>query len=562
MRRRLGRAQHGLDIAQREFVFAHHFKQIVRRVEAELRGQIVELDGGLAQALQQFLDRLPAFGHGLIDGQRIEPGTHFGPGPVADQIAQFGVEPVARRPALLGHRDLHGLAIFERRIQGHHDTIQARTPAAVPQVGVHAVGKVHRGRTLRQFDDGRIGRQDINPVVKAALPLLAREIALPGQQLAQHRDFGVIGAAGRDARIAFDAGLFIGPVRGHPVFGMVMHGLGADLDLDRLPDPVAHDGVQGLVAVDFWLGNVVVKLLRDRCELAVHPAQRGIAVADGRHHDAQRADVVDLVKTQRFATHLLDDAVDVLGSPLHRGVQALRFQLFLQLRTQMGDIGFTFGPFFVQQSGHLAVDVGLQKTKGQVFHLPLDLPDAQAVGQRREHLQRLLRQTGRHRQLAGGKMAQRLQARGQAQHDDAQIARKRQQHLAHILQLGGGRLRPGYRGRCPCASDLRLACLALHLHQLGGFHRQCRKVVAKGFGDHFLRFVQVVAGIHQVGGGLHRLGPANGPENGRHRVRMGQRVFAGVQRFAGQQRLGKCAGARQCMGLFRQALGRGGNQLR
>jgi hypothetical protein len=38
-------------------------------------------------------------------------------------------------------------------------------------------------------------------------------------------------------------------VRRHAVLGMVVHGLGADLHLDRLLTAIAHDGVQRLVAI-------------------------------------------------------------------------------------------------------------------------------------------------------------------------------------------------------------------------------------------------------------------------------------------------------------------------
>ena len=92
---RLGRAQHGFDIAQRVFVLAHHFKQRIGRLEAQLRGQVFQLDGRLAFTLQQFFYRLAATRDGFVCGLGIEPGAYLGLGAVADQVAQLGVEPVA-----------------------------------------------------------------------------------------------------------------------------------------------------------------------------------------------------------------------------------------------------------------------------------------------------------------------------------------------------------------------------------------------------------------------------------------------------------------------------------
>ena len=110
---------------------------------------------------------------------------------------------------------------------------------------------------------------------------------------------------------------------GHAGLGMVVHGLGAHLYFNRLTCGIPHHGVQRLVAIGFGPGDVVVKLVGHRIEMIMHPAQRGVAVWHGGHHDAQRPDVVHLVKPQRFAAHLFNDTVNVFGAALHCGVYAL-----------------------------------------------------------------------------------------------------------------------------------------------------------------------------------------------------------------------------------------------
>jgi len=144
--------------------------------------------------------------------------------------------------------------------------------------------------------------------------------------------------------------------------------------------------------------------------------------------------------------------------------------------------------------------------------------------------------------------AQRLQARGQAQHHHAQIAREGEQHLAHVFGLQRG-----------VVELLRTARLALHAHELGGLDGQLRKVGAEGFGDGLFGFGEVVAGIDQVARGLHGLGAANAAQNGGHGVSVGQDVLAGVEQLGGQQGFGKSARARQRMGLLRQAVGGSGD---
>jgi hypothetical protein len=199
----------------------------------------------------------------------------------------------------------------------------------------------------------------------------------------------------------------------------------------------------------------------------MHPGQRGVAVLHVRHDHAQRANVEHLREVQRLAAHLLDDAVDVLGPPLHlagcprpcSSCSSCSAAARRSLRAR---------PASRPAAARQLVGLGLEEAEGQVLHLPLHLPDAQPVGQRREHLQRLARHALGHRLLGGGVPAQGLQARGQPQHHHAQVARERQQHLAHVLGLRAG------RPSAACEPRRGRARLPLHAHQLGGLDRQRR----------------------------------------------------------------------------------------
>ena len=112
----------------------------------------------------------------------------------------------------------------------------------------------------------------------------------------------------------------------------------------------------------------------------MHPAQRGVTVGDAGHHNAQRADVIHLLKPERLAAHFLDNAVDVLGPSLHGGGNALGLEVHLQLCAQLLHIGFAPHTLLIQQACHLFVGVRLHKAERQVLQFPFDFPNAQAVG--------------------------------------------------------------------------------------------------------------------------------------------------------------------------------------
>ena len=84
-------------------------------------------------------------------------------------------------------------------------------------------------------------------------------------------------AAGRDAGVALAARFLVAPVRGDAVLGVLVHLLGADLDLDGRPSSSAHDGVQRLVAVRLGPRDVVVELLGIGARCCA-PGQHRVAV--------------------------------------------------------------------------------------------------------------------------------------------------------------------------------------------------------------------------------------------------------------------------------------------
>jgi hypothetical protein len=262
-------------------------------------------------------------------------------------------------------------------------------------------------------------------------------------------------------------------------------------------------------------------------------AQCRVAVGHAPHDDTHRPHIEHAIEVEPLALHLLPDAVQVLRPSLNLGSNAAIAQLFGQPLAKGLDVLDPLDALLVEQPGHGLVLLGLQEAERQVLDLPLDLPYAESVGERREHLHRLPGQKLGAPLLAGCVIPQRLQARSQAQQHHTKIACEGQQHLAHALGL----LRP------LLTLQLRLASGPLDLHQFAGVHDETGVRRPEGFRHGFFGLLQVVTGIDQVRRCTHRRRRADAFEDRADTVGVLQSIFAGVQKLADQQGLRKCPGA-------------------
>src|SRR5690606_36405064 len=337
--------------------------------------------------------------------------------------------------AFLGGDDLHGLAVFEPGRERHHHSIDAGPPAAMTELGVDVVGEVNRGRADRQLDHPRLGREHedrrLAGVAREHRPQTEAlaDVALPGEQLAQPGDFVVV------TILAASAPFLVAPVRRHAILGEAMHLGGADLDLERLAVVGNDDGVQRAIAVRLGARDVVVVFLGNRLPDAVDHAQHRVAVVDARDDDSQTTQILDLGQGQALTTHLVADADEVLRSTAQFGVDAGPRDLGLQAHQRRLDEVLAFDAPLLELPGEPLVFIGPEKAKRQVLELPLELPQPEAVGQRRQYVEGLAADRGFRHIAIGDMLAQRLQARGEPDEYDLDIDRHRHRHAAQDLDL-------------------------------------------------------------------------------------------------------------------------------
>ena len=123
----------------------------------------------------------------------------------------------------------------------------------------------------------------------------------------------------------------------------------------------------------------------------VHDAERRVAFGNRGHHHAHGAHVEQLLEGQLLALHLAVDAVDVFRPAVDLSGDAGRAQLLAQRGAQRVDVVLAVGAPLVERGGHAAVLIGLEVAEGQILELPLQLPDAEAIGERCVHGARLER---------------------------------------------------------------------------------------------------------------------------------------------------------------------------
>ena len=143
------------------------------------------------------------------------------------------------------------------------------------------------------------------------------------------------------------------------------------------------------------------------------------------------------------------------GRPGHFGRDARVGELLLQRGDHLLDVALAVEAALVQELRDRLVGRGLERAQAQVLELPLELPDAEPVGERREELEHLVRGALAPLRVAAHERSQRLRALGELDEDDANVLDHRKQHLAQVLRLRRALLLGGAFGRCANAAHAR-----------------------------------------------------------------------------------------------------------
>ena len=147
--------------------------------------------------------------------------------------------------------------------------------------------------------------------------------------------------------------------------------------------------------------------------------------------------------------HLVINAVDALGAAADFAHEFRRVQHFPQPTAYLLHVLFPLGAAGGQHPGNFPVAVFVQVAEGQVVQLPLDFPDAQAVGQGRVDVQGFLGDglaLGRGQGVEGFHIVETV---GQLNQHHANVLGHSDQHLAEAFGIEPVRVIQGDEARWP-----------------------------------------------------------------------------------------------------------------
>ena len=226
-------------------------------------------------------------------------------------------------------------------------------------------------------------------------------------------------------------------MRGHTELGHLVHVLGTKLNFDHLVAITIDHGVNRLIAVRLWIGDVIVKLFFDMGPAAVDDTQGSVAVLDLVHDHAYRTHIVELAKRQMLALHLAPNRVDMLRTAIDFGVlNPVLLEQGTQFRHKVLNITLTLDALLTQVARNLLIVIVMEEAEGEIFKLPLELTDTQAVSQRGVDIGNLAgdRELGLIISVLGS--TDHRNTLGQLDNYGAHIIDHRQEHATDAVDLG------------------------------------------------------------------------------------------------------------------------------
>jgi len=176
-----------------------------------------------------------------------------------------------------GGKYFHRLATLQWYRQGRQPTVHPASHTAVADIGMDRVGKVHSGGAARQLENFAFGCEHVNLVREQVnFDVLDKLKGITGGLLHFQQTLHPLPGP-RMTTVGILAVTFIQPVGGYAIVGHIFHFPSTNLDLYRDAVHTFEHRVQGLIAVGFGNGDIVLEFSRDGLIQTVYRAQHPVA---------------------------------------------------------------------------------------------------------------------------------------------------------------------------------------------------------------------------------------------------------------------------------------------
>ena len=306
----------------------------------------------------------------------------------------------------------------------------------MPDLRVDVIGEVDRIRPLWQVNDIAARGKDKDFVrehielqcLKEFLRIVI--LLLEADHLTQPRHLLIVLI--RCANAA--ARLLVLPMRSNTELGYLVHRLCADLDLKWIT--VRHDGgVQGLIAIRLRHGDVVLEPAGNRLPHRVDDPEYAVTVLNGGDKDAHRREIVDLTHALVVALHLAVDAVEMLRTAFDLRLNACCLQFLVDLPNRLTYELLPLLPLMFDLLDERIVCLGFEVAQTEILELHLDTGNAEPVRERCVDLDGLLRNAAALVLTHAFQRAHIVETVCELYHDDANILRHCEEHLAVVFEL-------------------------------------------------------------------------------------------------------------------------------
>src|SRR5882724_4602470 len=424
------------DLVDRALAVADRRHEIVGPREAEVGRRLLHvLAAEERRRIQAVLPRLALEhlaaeldrAHTLLD---LEPLVDLRPRP----RRLDDLQPVAARMLVGRRHDLDDVPLPQRVPERDELGVHLRADTVLADLGVDRVGEVEGRRAVRERLHVALGREDVHLVREEVDPdrvhelLRVLRILLRLDQLAQPHERLVELVLAR-------LPLLVEPVRRDPLLGDAVHLAGPDLDLDGVALGPDDRRVQRLVHVDLRHRDEILEAPRHRLPQRVDDAEGAVAVAHRGRDDTDGRQIVDLVELTALIVHLLPDRVEVLGPAPDLRVDPDLGELPLEDRDHLVDVRLALEAALGDALLEVDVVARVERAEGQVLELGLHLGHAQPMRQGRVDVECLL---GDLLAPVGRQVVERahvVEPVGELDHEHAEVARHRDEHLPEVLGL-------------------------------------------------------------------------------------------------------------------------------